>query len=537
MTQELVSPIGDVSYKHLELSPRIAWSKIRTVGLLDNTKPKAGEVLWFAADALRARNPALQFVHVKKDGVATPATEAQLDQARACDVVLVGTAECGSCTSWCVHDCAELERLGTPSVLIGTTTFETLARYEAETFGYGAVPFVLLEHPISGQPTSSVLAKVSLVADRLADLVHAPAPELMREHLLTCTLAGSTASKPDLISAPDQLDDVLEFLAREGWTDGLPVIPPTPGRVRRMLGERDPAAVAGLIPPRWAPATLELCAVAAVMAGCHPRHFPLLVEAVAAAAGPGFDLYGLQATTHPAAPLLIFNGPIPAAAGVHGGAGAFGPGFAANATIGRALRLIMWNVGGAHPGVMDRATLGHPGKFTYCIAENEADSPWQPLRVDLGYALEDSTVTVVPAEAPHNINDPWSTSAKSLLHVIAGSMSQPGANNHPRGDVVLVLGPEHASTLAKGGLDKQDIREYLFEHARTPVGAWSPEAAERRFGDSAGVDPTDPDALVPIVTSPARILVLVAGGIGTHSMHIPTIASIPVVTRAFSSPA
>jgi hypothetical protein len=285
MTQELVSPVGDVSYKHLELAQRNAWSTIQTVGLLDNTKPRAGEVLWLAADELRARNPVLQFVHVKKDGVATPATEAQLDQVRSCDVVLVGTAECGTCTSWCVQDCAELERLGTPSVLIGTTAFEALARYEAETFGYGAVPFVLLEHPISGQPTSSVRAKVSQIADRLADLVHTPASELMREHLITCTLAGTTASNPDLISGPDQLDDVLEFLAREGWTEGLPVIPPTPDRVRRMLGDRDPAAVAGLIPPRWAPATLELCAVAAVMAGCHPRHFPLLVEAVHADPG------------------------------------------------------------------------------------------------------------------------------------------------------------------------------------------------------------------------------------------------------------
>src|SRR6202034_1603831 len=263
-------------------------------------------------------------------------------------------------------------------------------------------------------------------------------------------------------------------------------------------------------------------------AGCHPRHFPLLAEAVAAAAGPGFDLYGLQATTHPAAPLLIFNGPIPAGAGMHGGAGAFGAGLAANATIGRALRLVMWNVGGAHPGVMDRAPLGHPGKFSYCIAENEAESPWQPLRVDLGFTLGDSTVTVVPAEAPHNINDPWSTSGMSLLHVIAGSMSQPGANNHPRGDVVLVLGPATAATLGKGRLSKKDIREYLFEHARTPVSEWPPEAAERRFGDSAGFDPRDPDARVPVVASPDRILVLVAGGIGTHSMHIPTIASIPV---------
>jgi hypothetical protein len=532
MAQELVSPIGNVSYQHLDLAPRKTWSEIRTVGLLDNTKPKAGEVLWFAADALRARIPGLQFVHVRKDGVAAPATQAQLNQVRNCDVVLVGTAECGSCTSWCVHDCAELEGAGTPTVLLGTTTFETLARYEAETFGYGGVPFVMLPHPISGQPTSAVAGKVEVLVGRLSDLVHAPAAELMREHMLSCTLAG-TVSQPELVTAPRQLDDAQTFLAAAGWTDGLPVIPPTPSRVARMLGDLDPSTVAGTVPPRWAAATLELCAANAVMAGCRPQHFPLVVQALAAATGPGFDLYGLQATTHPAAPLLIFNGPVPQAAGVHGGAGAFGPGFPANATIGRALRLIMLNVGGARPGVLDRATLGHPGKYTYCIAENEADSPWPPLRVDLGFAPEDSTVTVVPAEAPHNINDPWSTSGLSLLHVIAGSMSQPGANNHPRGDVVLILGPEHASTLAKDGISKQDIREYLFANARTPVSAWSPEAAARRFGDAAGVDPNDPDARVPLVTSPDRILVLVAGGIGTHSMHIPTIASIPIVTRSF----
>src|SRR5439155_899490 len=207
-----------------------------------------------------------------------------------------------------------------------------------------------------------------------------------------------------------ELDDspeavLAEFCKRE-WCDGLPIVPPTEARVRAMLGGRDPEKSIGAMPPLWRQATLEKLAVNAVMAGCEAAYFAIIVAAVEAMLDPVFNLYGVQATTHPVAPLVVVNGPYGKAIGVHGGQGCFGPGFRANATIGRAVRLILLNVGGAWPGRGDMATQGSPAKFSYCIAENEDASPWAPM-------CDGDTVTVYGGEPPHNVNDHVSTSASS----------------------------------------------------------------------------------------------------------------------------
>jgi hypothetical protein len=179
-----------------------------------------------------------------------------------------------------------------------------------------------------------------------------------------------------------------------------------------MLGGRDGARVLGAMPPLWRQASLEKLAVNAVMAGCEPSAFPIVLAAVEAMLDPEFNLYGVQATTHPVAPLLVVNGPYGRQVGLHGGSGCFGPGFRANATIGRAIRLILLNVGGAWPGRYDMATQGSPAKFAYCIAENEAASPWAPLR-------DGDTVTVYGGEGPHNVNDHVSTTASGILTNVA----------------------------------------------------------------------------------------------------------------------
>src|SRR5204863_594663 len=200
---------------------------------------------------------------------------------------------------------------------------------------------------------------------------------------------------------------VAEFSARE-WCDGLPIVAPTPERVAAMLGGRDGSKSLGAMPPLWRQATLEKLAINAVMAGCEPACFPIVATAVEAMLDPAFNLYGVQATTHPVAPLLVVNGPYGRSIGVHGGQGCFGPGFRANATIGRAIRLILLNVGGAWPGRYDMATQGSPAKFSYCIAENEAASPWAPLE-------KGDTVTVYGGEAPDNVNEHVATTAAGNL--------------------------------------------------------------------------------------------------------------------------
>ncbi|MCH9018349.1 MAG: hypothetical protein IIB89_11395, partial [Chloroflexi bacterium] len=186
------------------------------------------------------------------------------------------------------------------------------------------------------------------------------------------------------IEMVDEFEAVQRMYLERGWTDGLPVVPPTPERVETMLAAAGlpPGDVLAELPPTWGAATVEKLAVNAVMAGCLPEYLPVLIAAVEAISDPVFNLYAIQATTHPCAPLMIINGPIRSALGLNSSSGAYGPGWRANATIGRALRLVLLNVGGAHPGVGDMSTQGAPSKFSYCVAENEEENPWQPLHVD-----------------------------------------------------------------------------------------------------------------------------------------------------------
>ena len=212
--------------------------------------------------------------------------------------------------------------------------------------------------------------------------------------------------------------------------------------------------------------TLEKLAVNAVMAGCEPACFPIVLAAVEAMLDPAFNLYGVQATTHPVAPLLIVSGPYGRRVGVHGGSGCFGPGFRANATIGRAVRLILLNVGGAWPGRHDMATQGSPAKFSYCIAENVEASPWEPLHGG-------DVVTVYGGEPPHNVNDHVSTTAAGILTTIADTAVSLGSNvgwYFAQGQLLVVLGPEHARTIAGDGLGRRDVQQFVFETARQPLG-------------------------------------------------------------------
>jgi hypothetical protein len=325
------------------------------------------------------------------------------------------------------------------------------------------------------------------------------------------------------------------FLARE-WTDGLPVVPPTELKVREMIAAagRPAADVVGIVPPRFAEATVENVAVNAVMAGCLPAYMPLLLTALEAACDPAFRLYSIQATTHPCGVLIVAGGPVVAQLGMNAGFGTFGPGNRANATLGRALRLVLMNVGGALPVRGDQSTHGSPGKYAYCIAENEPASPWPPLRVALGFSAEDSTVTVIAAESPHNVNDHVCTSGENILHTVASVMSTIGHNNSGSmgaGDVCVVLGPEHAAQIAGDGFSREDVQAFLFQHARNSVGVMRDRAmwGMRTFPD--WLDLSKDDTMIPIVAEPAEILVLVAGGAGKHSAFLPTFGLSKSITR------
>lgn len=305
-----------------------------------------------------------------------------------------------------------------------------------------------------------------------------------------------------------------------GWTDGLPVIPPTPERVAAMLDAtaRDPLEELAVLPPRQGVATVEAVAINAVMAGCAPEHFEIVVAAVLASADSRFNLKGVNATTHPAAFFVLVSPAAAAAAGVHGGAGCFGPGFRPNAVIGRALRLVQINVAGARPGDGDSSTAGTPAKFAFCATENVQASPFPPFHTTRGLDPQAFAVTVFPSEGPHNIQDHFSTSGEGLLKTIVGAMGQAGSNNIlGLGEPALALGPEHAATLADSGYTRETIQDHIYQHARYPA-----ERLDPVFLENVRMHTRRRDDLLPIAESPDRIHIFVAGGPGKHSAWIPT---------------
>jgi len=335
----------------------------------------------------------------------------------------------------------------------------------------------------------------------------------------------------------DSFDELQEAFHARAWSDGLPIVPPTEGRVLAMIGAsgRDPGDSLGVVvPPRFAEATVENVAINAVMAGCLPLHFPALLAAVEAVCDPAFGLYSIQATTHPCGVLMLFTGPVVETLGLHAGYGAFGPGHRANASLGRALRLVLINIGGGLPGLGDQSTQGSPGKFSYCVAENEAATPWEPFRIAQGFAAEDSTLTVIAAENPHNINDHVALKDTDLLVTVADTMATIGSNNAGcigSGDLLVALGPEHAHTAASGGMSREDVQRFLFEHARNPVRLYRNRAMWNMFDWPDWVDKEDDGFMVPLVEKPEDILLIVAGGAGKHSAFIPTFGVTKSLTR------
>ncbi len=340
----------------------------------------------------------------------------------------------------------------------------------------------------------------------------------------------------DVIELEDSLEAVEAHFRERGWTDGLPIVPPTPERAEAMLDgiDAEPDLVLGKIPPLWGEATIEKVAINAVMAGCRPDAMPVLVAALEAMLEPPFNLYGVQATTHPVAPLLVVNGPAAARLGMHAGSGVFGPGNRANATLGRAVRLCLWNLGGARPGVGDMATQGSPAKYTYAIAEREGANPWGPLHASLGFEAGESVATVFGGEAPHNVNDHVSQKAPNLLTVIADTAATLGSNVGwylAQSQLLVVLGPEHAATIAADGFSRADVQRYLYEHARLPLHRLKQGAMWGIHDWPRWMQTADDDALLPIVPASEDILVMVAGGAGKHSALVPNCCFSRAVSR------
>ena len=314
----------------------------------------------------------------------------------------------------------------------------------------------------------------------------------------------------EIIETDKPLEEVNDLFYRRGWGDGLPIIPPTLERVKEMLKgtDRFPMEVVGIIEPMKGTATVEKIAINAVMAGAKPEHLPVIIAAVEAVADPDFDLYGVQTTDENVTPLLILNGPVIRDLKINSGYGALGPGWQSqsNATIGRAVRLVINNIGGAWPETISLAGIGQPGKYTLCLAENEAANPWKPLHVEYGYSPGASTVTALRAESAYNVFGEELAELVSVMGTLGSRMSA----RRGYGSVGVLLAPYTAKSLAAQGWSKEDVKRYLWDHGRIPMALWEKQSIVRREVPDWARDFAKKGS-IPAVQKPEDIVLFVAG--------------------------
>jgi hypothetical protein len=316
----------------------------------------------------------------------------------------------------------------------------------------------------------------------------------------------------EVVRGPNAGERVQELVLRRGWSDGLPVVPPTVARVKAALAftDRAPGEVLGEVEPLKGLATIEKLAANAVMAGCRPEYLPVVLAAVEGLLDPDFNLRGVQTTDENVTPLLVINGPIARTLDVNARFGALGPGWQANAAIGRALRLVMHNLGGGWPGAVAFAGLGQPGRYTLCLAENEAQSPWSPLHVESGLAADASAVTLTRAESVINVTG----GLREIASVMGTAAS--GFGILWSGKPTVLLAPAVAADCARRGMSKDDVRRFLWQHGRWPRDEWKASwlteriLAGRRWPE--WVEQAAATGDIPAARAPDDIVLVVAGG-------------------------
>lgn len=340
---------------------------------------------------------------------------------------------------------------------------------------------------------------------------------------------------PRMIEVPDSSEEINALAYERGWSDGLPIVPPTEERVQRVLDylKRDRDEVVAVLPPRMGAATALHIAISAVMAGCSPEYVPVVIAAIEAVADPRFNLQVIETDGNPAAPLTIVNGPVRKSIKMNWGRNALGHGNRANATIGRAVRLCLLNIGGAKPGLAALTLLGQPGRYVFCLAEDEEGNPWEPLHVERGFSAVDSTVTVVGATGTINVMCGNMYNVRDMLTLIANAMSYMGCNNVLVGDgePIAVLTRGHAELLRREGLSKADVKQLLYEKSGFPSANLPPTKRRER------IEAVEKNGRIRPARRPEDMMVLVAGGPETHhAMVIPTLGDTRAITRRVRLP-
>jgi hypothetical protein len=440
-----------------------------------------------------------------------------------------------------VADGIIMERLGIQAASIITSAFTRSSDAMASTMGARGYRYAMIPHPLSNLTPEECRIRAKEVLSDVLNILGLDGTES------AAVLAETDGGQPaeGLVSAPEltvdhvkDLQRVIEYYFDQGWTDGLPVVPVTEDTVREFVDfvGRDPTEKVAVVEHLGRACTVELAAIAAAMAGCRREYFPVLLAAIEALR-PNIATGLLQSTTGQSQ-LIIVNGPIRNRLGFNAAGNVFGPGFRANATVGRAFRLIVMNVFGIRPRELDQATQGTPAKYSFCIAENEEESPWEPLHVERGFPLEADVVTAHFARSTLHVENRISNRPEEILLTIADSMSYGGSWQAGRGYTV-VMGPEHAQLIARHGWSKQDVKQFLWEH-------WGRRKSDlRRLGlyredvvrndplsGSASTLSSNADEFIRFGASPDSILLVVAGA---NNAGVSTV--IPMVRPIFPSQA
>jgi len=408
---------------------------------------------------------------------------------------------------------------GAAALVICSTAFEVLGKAQAKALGYADLPISIVPHPF-GKHTR---AEIRVLANKCA-------ADIVAFSSVPSAGNGGDVIRSDVratrLQLPDDMEEINRVYRERGWTDGLPIMVPAVEKVQAMVDYigRAPDEIVSCIPPGFGAATIELIATNAVMAGCSKQQLPLLIAAAQAVAARELNLQSIQVTTNPAAVLLIANGPMVRKLGMNSGINCLGQGNWTNAVLGRGLRLILQNIGGAAAGKMDRATHGQPGKYSFFCPENEAQSPWEPLHVEKGFRAEQNTVTVVGAEGTLNMNA-HTKKAEELLRIFSETLARPTSNDYRigLGNPWIILGPEHAAVLHAAGLSKADVKQRLWEDSKMLASRLSGIDMERmQWERQPELGRIAPHTMIPICASPDNIGILVAGGPGTHSVFVPS---------------
>jgi len=412
------------------------------------------------------------------------------------------------------------------AITVCSTAFTHLGRAQQTALGSPDLAIAVVPHPFGTRKRDELRAIAEQCVADIAQLACESQPAAVKR-------TPAPVPRAALVEAPDDLEALNAFYMERRWGDGLLIVPPTQGRVERMLQHTRRARdeIVATIAPRYGAATVERIAISAVMAGCRPEYLPVLIAAAEAVATPKFHLQAIQATTNPAAVWLVVNGPIAQRLGVNSGGNCLGPGAWANGTLGRALRLILQNIGGGLPGDMDKATQGQPAKWTFCCAENEEANPWEPLHVERGFARDASTVTVVGALGTWNMNI-TAKEPDEVMAMIGDTMQYPASSDYIHGGAPwVILSPQHAHLFKAAGWSKAEVKRRLWEASKMRAGRSRGSEFERmKNARAAELGEIAPDTFVPISVQPEDITVLVAGGAGTHTVFVPVSAHTRSVT-------